>query len=110
MASSYDDKGRILKWVAIAGLVLGVFGSIILLIGYKEPSPGRIFTIVSVLAVSAVCLFLSTKMNDATVAKMNESKQVGSRLPKKDGQTTSAGDDSAVDEDADAERDESPKQ
>lgn len=62
MSTTLEEKGKILKWMAIAGLALAVFGAAILAIGYKEPSAGRLFTIGSLIIVSVVCLFLSTRL------------------------------------------------
>ena len=67
--ASIEDKGRILKWLAIVGLVMAVFCIAILAIGYKEPSAGRLFTIGMLLIVSIVCIFLSTKLKSDDAAK-----------------------------------------
>lgn len=57
-----EEKQRYLRWLAILCAVMALFCLGVFAIGYKEPSFGRVATLVALITASAVCLWLSKRL------------------------------------------------
>lgn len=49
-----EEVSRYLKWLAIGCLVMALFGIGVFVIGYKDPSFGRVATVVVLLVAASV--------------------------------------------------------
>lgn len=58
-----SDKALYVKWLSWLCLLMGIFGILVFVIGYKDLSVGRVATVVALLAAFAVLQMLYRKMN-----------------------------------------------
>ncbi|MEC4272766.1 hypothetical protein VJ923_06310 [Adlercreutzia sp. R25] len=54
-----EEKQRYLRWLALLCAVMAAFCLGVFIIGYKDPSFGRVATLVALVIASAACLWLS---------------------------------------------------